>query len=406
MTNGARLRSGLLRAMLGAGTALSGVAIAAIPAAQAITPPTPITFEAGPLGNLTLSGGMDGMAYALTGTGTGGQFGDHPSAGFEFLNGLIELQKTSGLVQFTLQAGARNTSTTLGTRPGPPSVQTFVTGPLIAGYVTLAPTSDLTISAGHIPSLEGYESAVDWTNANLFTTSIYYVENSNSTGITATYTKGPVSGTLTFGDGFDTQQWNFLQGLVSVNFNSSNSLTVFGATNLGTTGAGAHTYGSASTSYSNSFVGSGPGSAAPFINSTMIGAYYSVTLGNLTLTPEVQYVYAKPNSSVGLDKFSSNFGAALFASYQFGKSPYSLGAWVEYFSSNGPDNWFINPGAQGVGMSIAPTWQKGRIFVRGDVGVIHLTNMGDSGSSLYSGGYGSGSSRNQATFILETGVLF
>ena len=403
MTQGTTLRSGVLRALLGAGTALSAVGLCAIPAAHALTAPTPVTFDGGPLGKLTLSGGADGMAYALTGTGTGGQFGNSPSTGFEFLNGLIELQKTSGLVQFTLEVGARNTSITLGTKPAPPSVQTFVTGPLIAGYVTLAPSAHFNISAGHIGSLEGYESGIDWQNANLLTTDMFYVENTNSTGVTATYTKGPVSGTLTFGDGFDTQQWNFLQGLVTVNFNANNSLSVFGTTNLGTTGAGAHTYGGASTSYTNSFVGSGPFSAAPFINSTMVGAYYSYTIGNLNLVPEVQYVYAKPNSSVGLTQFSSNLGAALFANYQFGKSPYSLGGWVEYFSSNGPDNWFLNPGAQGVGVSISPTWQHDHLFVRGDVGVIHLTNVGSTGAV----GYGSnGTARNQATFLIETGVLF
>lgn len=405
MTQGTRLRTGLLRALLGTGTALSAVSLCAIPAAHALTPPTPITFDGGPLGKLTLSGAADGYAYALTGTGSETSYGllgtDRP-VGLEFQNALIQLQKADGLVQFTVQAGANN-SFVLGTKPGPTSVQTFATGPLRAAYITLAPTSSFNISAGHIGSLEGYEAGTDWLNSSMLTTDIFEVENSQSTGVTATYTAGPVSATLTFGDGFDTQVWNFLQGLVTVNFNSNNALSVFGATNLGTTGAGAHFYGSATTPYNSSFVGSGPLSAAPFVNSTMVGAYYSYTIGNLNVVPEVQYVYAKPNDSVGLAKFSSNFGAALFASYQFGKSPYSLGAWVQYFSSNGPDNWFLNPGAQGVGISIAPTWQYQHLFVRGDVGYIHLTNLGSTGAV----GYGSGATgRDQATFVLETGVLF
>ncbi len=405
MTQGTRLRSGWLRALLGAGTALSAVALLAVPAAHALTPPTPVTFDGGPLGKLQLSGGADAYVYALTGAGdsTGyGLLGTSKSAGFEFQNALIQLQKADGLVQFTIQAGA-NTSWVLGSKPGGTSVQTFATGPVRAAYITIAPTASFNISAGHIASLEGYELGVDWLNANMLTTDIFEVENSQSTGVTASYTVGPIAATVTFGDGFDTQQWNFLQASVTATFDPNNNLTVFGATNLGTTGAGAHFYGSATTPYSQSYVGSGPLSAAPFVNSTMIGAYYSYTLGNLNLVPEVQYVYAKPNASVGLSSFSSNLGVALFGSYQFGKSPYSLGAWVQYFTSNGPDNWFLNPGAQGFGLSISPTWQKDHLFLRGDVGLIHLTNLGTPGSS----GYGSSmTGRNQADFLLEAGVLF
>ncbi len=405
MTQGTRLRSGWLRALLGAGTALSAVALLAVPAAHALTPPTPVTFDGGPLGKLQLSGGADAYVYALTGAGDStsyGLLGTSKSAGFEFQNALIQLQKADGLVQFTIQAGA-NTSWVLGSKPGGTSVQTFATGPVRAAYITIAPTANFNISAGHIASLEGYESGVDWLNTNMLTTDIFEVENSQSTGVTASYTVGPIAATVTFGDGFDTQQWNFLQASVTATFDPNNNLTVFGATNLGTTGAGAHFYGSATTPYSQSYVGSGPFSAAPFVNSTMVGAYYSYTLGNLNLVPEVQYVYAKPNASVGLPSFSSNLGVALFGSYQFGKSPYSLGAWVQYFTSNGPDNWFLNPGAQGFGLSISPTWQKDHLFVRGDVGVIHLTTIGTPGSS----GYGSGmTGRNQADFLVEAGVLF
>lgn len=407
MTKDNRLRSGLIRAALGASTALSALTFAAIPAAHALTAPTPVTIDTGTfLGKLTLSGGMDGYAYALTGVGNSGDgyglLGTGKSAGVEFQNGLIQLQKTDGLVQFTLLAGG-NSSWVLGSKPGGTSVQTFETGPFRAAYITIAPTASFSISAGHLASLEGYESGVDWQNTSMLTTDIFSVENSNSMGVSATYTIGPVAATVTFGDGFDTQVWNFLQASATYTINDSNNLTGYFATNLGHTGPNAHIYGSATTAYTSSFVGSGPLSSSPFVNSTMFGAYYSYTIGNLNVVPEVQYVYAKQNSQVGLTKFSSNFAAAVFASYQFGKSPFSLGGWVQYFTSNGPDNWFLNPRAQGFGVSIAPTWQKDHLFVRGDIGWLHLTSLGSPGSA----GYGtSATGRDQADFLLEAGVLF
>ncbi|MCF3947710.1 porin [Acidiphilium sp. AL] len=384
---------------LGFGSALS---MLALQSAQAFNGPANIKIDGGPLGPLELSGGADGYFYGLSGTGNSanpGLLGTDKATGAEFLNGLIQVQKTTGLVQFTVEVGS-TTSFVLGAAPTRTSVQTFSTGPLYAGYVTLAPNTNFSISAGQIASLEGYESGIDWNNANLLTTDLFSVENSQSRGVTATYTQGPVSGTLTFGDGWDTGVWNFLQGLVTYTFNSNNSLSVYGATNLGRTGLNANIYGSANLPYDKSTVANfGP----YFVNSTMIGAYYSYTLGNLNLVPEVQYVYAKVDHKLGLDKYSSNLGAALFADYQFGKSPYSIGAWAEYFSSNGPDNWFINPGAQGIGVSISPTWQHKYLFVRGDVGLLHLTKFSNNGSR----GYGNdGGSRNQADFLLEGGILF
>ncbi|WP_287992341.1 outer membrane beta-barrel protein, partial [Acidiphilium sp.] len=83
--------------------------------------------------------------------------------------------------------------------------------------------------------------------------------------------------------------------------------------------------------------------------------------------------------------------------------PYSLGGWVEYFSSNGPGFWFLNPGAQGYGLSVTPTWQNKNLFVRGDLGLLHLSKISNNGST----GYGAnGTGRNQATFVVEAGVLF
>ncbi len=384
----------------------SGVALVAAqaipPAAMAFNGPANIKIDGGPLGPLELSGGFDGYGYALSGAGNAtnyGLLGTDKTTGAELMNGLIQLQKSTGLVQFTIEVGS-NTSLVLGGKPSQTSVQTFSTGPLYTGYVTLAPTSNFSISAGKIGSLEGFESGVDWNNTNVLTTDIFAVENSQSRGVEAAYTAGPVSATVAFGDGFDTGVWNFAQALVTYTFDSNNALSVFGATNFGKTGLNAHIYGSATLPYNQTSVGN---YGAYYVNSTMIGGFYSYTAGNLNVVPEVQYVEAKRDASLGLTKSSSNLGAAVFGNYQFGKSPYSLGGWVEYFSSNGPDNWFINAGAKGVGISIAPTWQKNDLFVRGDVGLLHLTTVGVPGSA----GYGaSGTSRNQATAVIEAGVLF
>lgn len=374
---------------------------------HAVEFPTPISVNLGSLGDYVISGGADGYLYGLTGAGDGtnkGLLGTSTSVGIEFLNGLIKLDKPDGLFRFTFEAGAVN-SLTLGTQPKPPTVQKWSTGPFRTAFVTIAPTANFSISAGQIGSLEGFESGIDWKNFNMLTTSLWDVENSQSVGVTATYSYGKLSGSIALSDGFDTNVWNYLQLLASYSINDHNKLTLFGATNLGSTGLGASFYGSATRPYSSSTVEAA--GAAHLVNSSMIGGYYSLELGKLTLVPELQYVWVGKEPEVGVPDFSSHFGAALFANYKFDNSPFSLGGWVQYFTSNGPAAWFLNAGSQGFGMVVGPAWSprwaKNHLFLRGDAGYLHLIRIGAPGSV----GYGSsGAGRDQATFALEAGVLF
>ncbi len=239
----------------------------------------------------------------------------------------------------------------------------------------------------------------------MMTTSLWDVENSQSVGAAATYAYGPFTGSIVFSNGFDTNVWNYLQLAAAYAINDNNKATLFGATNLGSTGFGAKFYGSPTRPYSSSTVAAA--GAANLVNSSVIGGYYTFSVDSFTLVPELQYVWSTRNPKVGLTDYSSHFGAALFANYQFAGSPFSLGGWLQYFTSNGPETWFLNPGAQGFGLVVGPTWSpawaKKHLFVRGEVGLLHLTKVDTSGSVAYGS---SGNERNQATSLAEAGVLF
>lgn len=378
------------RQLLGLGF-VAASSLLALHAAQAMSGPTAIQIDGGPLGALQLSGGIDGYGYYLSGTNS-----SEVSNGAELANGLVELQKSSGILQFTIEVGSNGGAITVGA-PGfgsnghlaQTSINTFSTGPLYAGYITVAPADlPVTFSAGQLGSLEGYESGIDWNNPSQLVTDIFYVQNSQSRGVEAAYTAGPLTATVEFGDGFDDGVFNFLQALVTYTINSTNTLNVYGAANLGTTGLNAVTYG-----------GTPVGTyGANYVNSDMIGGYYSYTMGNLNVLPEAQYVYAKADNKIGLTKSSANFGAALFADYSFGTSPYSLGGWVEYADSTGDDFWFIAPHAEAVGASLAPTWQYKDLFARANVGGLYLLNTRAYGSD--------GSGKGEFIGTLEAGLLF
>jgi hypothetical protein len=385
----------------------------ALHAAQAMSGPTAITIDGGPLGSLSISGGADGYGYYLSQTNDAGNLPfSNTSNGAYLANALIEVQKTTGPLQFTIEVGANGGAVTLGTAPSQTSINTFTTGPLYAGYVTIAPEGmPFTISAGQIGSLEGWESGVDWNDANQLTTEIFYVQNSQSRGVSGTLTEGPVTATVTFGDGYDTGVWNFIQGLASYTINSNNVASIYGAANLGTTGLNATDYGTTGGT-KNTVAFDGP----QYVNSKLIGAFYSYTIGNLNLAPEVQYQIAKGNSKIGIgttdpntgifySKASSNLGAALFADYSIANTPYSIGAWAEYWTSKGASNFFIGPDSEGIGASITPTWQYKDLFARFDAGYIYLLHHKDNNGVTY--GYGNnGTGQGMFTGTLEAGLLF
>ena len=406
----------LRRQLLGLGV-IAASSLLAINAAHALNGPTPIQIDGGPLGPLEVSGGLDGYGFYQTGTSTneGNILDTNRSNGINVGSALIELQKNTGVLQFTIEVGSNGGTTTLGARPLQTSINTYSTGPLYAGYVTLAPKgSPITISAGQMVSLEGYEGAIDWSNPVQLTTALFGVENLNSRGVSLNFTKGPISATVMYGDGYDTGVFNFLQALVSYTINPSNTLNVYYGGNLGQTGLNAKTYGSALCNYGEA-CGATVGTYGPeFDNSQLIGAYYSYTMGNLNLVPEVQYQVAKANAKLGIYKQTSNFGAALFETYKFGKSPYSLGGWVEYFDSHGSalndahgvnaNTWFLGPDAEAIGFALAPTWQHKYLFARANVGYLYLLNNKADGVTY---GYGAnGNGRSEFTGTLEAGILF
>ena len=389
-----------------AGLAL-GCSALAIHAANALNIPTATQIDLGPLGAAQLSGGVDGYFWSLSGSGTQTNPGfnglGHTPVGADVGSALIQLQKTTGVLQYTLIVGPNGGAPTLGTKPTPTSISTFSLGPIYRAYVTIVPpNSNFSFTVGQIASLEGWESGIDWYNSNQLVTAVFYPEAGNGRGVEGAYTSGPLTATISFGDGFDTGVFNFLQGLVDYSIDANNNVNVYYGGNLGRTGLNAHTYGSASVGYSSTTVGS---YGANYINSQMIGGWYSWTKGNLNLVPEAQYVFAKADQKVGLTKSSSNFSATVIGTYNLGTSPYSIGAWVEYFSSQGPDFWFVAPGAAGEGISISPTWQYKHIFARADVGVLYLNQVSNQYSSAF--GYGQkGTDHFQETGLLEAGFLF
>ncbi|MBU6448434.1 MAG: outer membrane beta-barrel protein [Rhodospirillales bacterium] len=370
-------------------------------------------IDGGPLGTLKISGGVDGYFFAQSGA-SGSSVVGPKSNGANISAFMIQAKKTTGPIQFTIQL-AEYTNINLGAnKPKEINGNMYTTGPLRAAYITLPLTDDFSISAGQLDSLEGYESAFAWNNPVALRTVIASVENSESRGVSASYNQGPFSGTVIFGDGYDTGVFNYLQFLTSYDINADSNLNVFGGVALGVTGPNSFAYGSGGSSNGGANGVGGQGQLAN-VNSNMLGGWYSTVIDGLNLTSEVQYQYAKPlhryadvtsgGVSDNIAKETSNLGVAEFAEYQFPGTDYSIGSWAEYATSHGSgaqDNWFVAPNAELVGFAVAPTWQHGHIYSRLNAGYVHLLNQGQPVA-----GYGnSGTGKNQVVGTLELGLVF
>src|ERR1700721_2427218 len=95
----------LRRQLLGLGV-VAASSLFAISAAHALNGPSAIQIDGGPLGPLQISGGLDGYGFVQSGTSTNSAgLSTDRTAGVNGGSALIELQKSSGILQFTIEVG-------------------------------------------------------------------------------------------------------------------------------------------------------------------------------------------------------------------------------------------------------------------------------------------------------------
>jgi len=391
---------------------VSALAIAAVmfggaTAHAQISNPSTITLDAGPLGPLNFSGGFDGFAYALTGTGNSkdeGLLGTTHSTGVELFNTILDVSKTTGKWGFVIHYQP-SANLAFGESPAAPYYQTYALGPIKAAYLTLSPNSTVSFDIGELYSLEGLESSADWHNYNILESSAYWTENGSDFGAQVNIAKGPLYLSVQYGDGFETKVFNYLQVYAGWTFNSDNVLNAFFGGDLGRTGNDAPIVGYPGQPYGaiTNTVGS---YGSYYVNSDIIGTYYNYTIGNFSVAPEIQYAWFRPDYKAGITKFGSSFTALATGDYAFAGTPYSLGGIVDYFSNTDSQYFYLNPHSEGINFSITPTWQKGNFFVRGAASLVHLINIGTHGTPPVNGFGSSSTGRDQADFVLETGVVF
>lgn len=334
------------------------------------------TFNAGPFGNISVTGILSGIAMAQSDPFAG----DRP-AHWDISNAQVFIQKTTGWWQFYLQGGAYNLPD-LGT----PYIRTVDTlgefyGALPVAYLKFV-KGNFNVEAGELPTLIGAEYTFSFENMNIERGLLWNQENAVNRGVQVSDTFKKLSLTASWNDGFYSDVFNWITGTAAYAFNASNTLSFVGGGNVG------------HTSYSSA--------ATPFLqnNGAIYEVLYTYSHGNWMITPYWQYTDVPTDTKLGILRSGSTDGGAVLLNYNF-KHGVSLAVRPEYIGSSGLNLLGYGSGSGAFAFTITPTYQKGGFFVRGDFAIVDATSATKGDAFGY---YGTDSTQTRG--MIESGFLF
>jgi putative OmpL-like beta-barrel porin-2 len=363
--------------------------------APLVANPNPMSFDAGPVGPVYVTGAVSGL-----GLWQNNKFPDQQHSQASLSNGSVFVQKTEGLFQYFVQVGAY-TFPALGA----PYFSTATTtgdffGPVPVAYAKLAPTDDFYIQGGKLPGLVGAEAPFTFQNMNIERGLVWAQEPIISRGGQLGYTIGPMALAASWNDGFYSNRYTWLTGSATYTLDPANSFVLAAGGNYSQT---------AKVTTTTPFFQT---TATPLFqnNESLAALIYTYNSAPWTITPYFQYTHVPTQPSIGALTAASTFGGAILANYSFGDdtllSGVSLPLRVEYIgttgkAANGAPNLLFGPGSNAWSITFTPTYQYKIFFARAEISHVGTTS---TTPGLVFGP--SGTNRTQTRGMLEVGVLF
>jgi len=339
--------------------------------------PDPLTFRIGSMDPITVSGAFSGIAFVQ----------DKPSPGDRHARADIDnaeffIQSSSGWLQFFVQTGVYSLSS-LGTSylsAGRTPEKTY--GCVPQAFFKLAPTDEISIEAGKLPSLIGDESTFSFQNGNIERGLLWNQTSSVSRGVQVNYVSAPVTLSISWNDGYYSNRFNWLTGLGTCDLGAGfGAVTVMAGVNLGHTG-----YSSFATPLAQN-------------NSAVVDISYTIALGSWTFNPYVQFSKIPMSRAAGLANSSHTAGAAALVTRKL-TDEWAIVARAEYISTDGGLNLLYGADSAAASITLTPSYQKGVFFARAEASYVLATHL-EIGSGLGC----DGGSNSQARLMLETGLL-
>ena len=168
----------------------------------------PPTIDTGLLGRITVNGLLSGLGLVQSNPSANDR-----SVALDGSSAQIFIQKTDGLVQFYVQAGAYaipDLGTPYRHRSDAGSTWGSDFDALPQAYLRLAPTASFSIEAGKLPTLIGPENTFSYENYNIERGLLWNQTQSVSRGVQANLTAGPVLINLSLNDGYYSDRFNWI----------------------------------------------------------------------------------------------------------------------------------------------------------------------------------------------------
>ena len=342
----------------------------------------PATFDAGPFGKLSVNGIVTGFSQFQNNSVPGDD-----TAQATLSNGEVFIQKADGKYQYYIQVGVYTMPTLSVPFTNAQNTVSNFYGPVPVAYLKLPAGKTTQFLIGSLPTLMGAESTFTYQNFNIERGIVWNQENAINRGIQINQTIGKyLSAAVSWNDGYYSNRYSFLSG--SATFTKGPHTLVYdGMGNLGQT-----VFQATATPIQN--------------NGSMHAVIYTYTKGPWVVSPYFQYGTYGKNTKVGIAKSTSATGGAFNVSYAF-KSGFSLPVRVEYLTSSGSTtDGSVNllgfgAGSAGTTFTATPTYQKGGMYVRGDLGWVHASNY--MPGSVFGK---SGTAGDQFRGVLEFGFIF
>jgi hypothetical protein len=341
-------------------------------------------FDAGPLGKLTVNGDVSGMLLGQDNPGFDGWTGKHnPSGIFDLTNAMVTVQKDDGPLQFVVQAGLYSFPT-LGTgyiKATDQAQATFGYAPV--GYIKLVPNSSFSFQVGQLPTLIGAELPFTYQNANIERGLLWNTEPLFSRGIQANYSNGPWAVSVSWNDGYYSNEYTTGSGLITYTFKNTDTLTFAASGNF-------------STNFKTS--GFGPFATPSALQQGQVyNLIYTHSSGPWSFTPYIQFNNV-PSSII--TPSGTIWAGAVIAKYSF-NAEWSIAGRGEYESSGGAANLLYGPKSNAWSLTLTPTYQKGIFYARVEGS---YTSIGSGTPGFLLGPHFDKS--NQFRGLLEAGLIF
>lgn len=300
----------------------------------------------------------------------------------DFSNAQIEVQKTDGVFQFYVQAGAYSLPS-LGT----PYIKATDLPDLTyhyvpTAYVKIVPSETFNLQAGILPTLIGAEYTFTFQNMNIARGLLWNQEPAISRGVQFNVVQGPLTASVALTDGYYSSRYSTVSTLITYAVTKTDTLAFAGSVQLQKT------------------TKSRFATPVTLNNGEIFNLIWTHTEGAWTVAPYLQYGHVRKFEDAGITDSASTYGAAVLAKYTFNPI-FSLAGRAEYIDSAGGTNLLYGPKSKAYSFTLTPTVQLKTFFIRGEVSYTGLDNSapGSAFGKL-------GDKKNQTRAMIETGFLF